>query len=96
MTVYKKPPGRAHDRKEKIMERSGIERELKTFTGGLFITQTQLKQALNCGTDTMREVLAGLDYICINNILELEESKRFQQSNDGEKHGSNGDIVGTL
>lgn len=71
MSQHKKPPGRAHDRKEKIMERSGIERELKTFTGGLFITQTQLKQALNCGTDTMREVLAGLDYI------KFERKKRY-------------------
>lgn len=53
------------------MEKHVIEKELKSFTGGLFITQGQLKQALGCGNDTVSEVLKGMDYI------RFERTKRY-------------------
>lgn len=53
------------------MEKHVIEKELKSFTGGLFITQGQLKQALGCGNDTVSEVLKDMDYI------RFERTKRY-------------------
>lgn len=45
------------------MEKATIQRELEQVSGGVFITQSQIKKALGCGNDTLGDVVSGLDYI---------------------------------
>ena len=43
------------------MEKTTIQRELEQVSGGVFITQSQIKKALGCGNDTLGDIVSGLD-----------------------------------